>query len=96
MNRLTIVLALALASGLVQAETLRCGSKLVSLGDRAFEVQQKCGEPAFRDEVGYSLGEYDRRELRVEEWAYGPENGMLRILTFVGNRLTRIESRRSH
>lgn len=95
MNRMSLVLALALASGLVQAETLRCGSKLVSVGDRAFEVQQKCGEPAFRDLVGYSLGEYDRREFKIEEWVYGPENGMLRILTFEGSRLSRIESRRS-
>lgn len=95
MNRMSLMLALALASGLVQADTLRCGSQLVSLGDRAFEVQQKCGEPAFRDLVGYSLGDYDRREFKIEEWVYGPENGMMRILTFEGSRLTRIESRRS-
>lgn len=95
MKTAVIALTLALTSGLVQAETLRCGSKLVSVGDRAFEVQQKCGEPAFRDLVGYSLGEYDRREFKIEEWVYGPENGMLRILTFEGSRLTRIESQRS-
>ncbi|MDM8351198.1 DUF2845 domain-containing protein [Pseudomonas sp. sp1636] len=77
-----------------QAETLRCGSQLVSVGDRAFEVEQKCGEPTFRDLVGYSLGAYQRREFKIEEWVYGPSNGMLTILTFEGNRLTRIERRR--
>ncbi|MCY1277396.1 hypothetical protein D9M68_466030 [compost metagenome] len=88
------LLALALATP-AGAETMRCGSKLISLGDRTFEVLQKCGEPVHRDQVGYTLGSYDRREFTVEEWVYGPNNGMLSILTFEGNRLVRIETRRS-
>lgn len=91
----TLGIGLLLACSLAQADTLRCGSQLISAGDRAFQVQQKCGEPAYRDEVGYILSGNDRRESRVEEWVYGPDNGMLRILTFEGNRLTRIESRRN-
>jgi len=91
----TLLLALAGASSLAQAETLRCGSQLVSLGDRRFEVLQKCGEPAFRDLVGYSLGPNERREYQIEEWVYGPDNGMLSILTFEGTRLRAIERRRS-
>lgn len=87
-----LVLALATPAG---AETMRCGSGLVSLGDRTFEVLQKCGEPVHRDLVGYTLGSYDRREFTVEEWVYGPNNGMLSILTFEGNRLVRIETRRN-
>jgi hypothetical protein len=90
-----LLLALACAASLAQAETLRCGSQLVSLGDRRFEVLQKCGEPAFRDLVGYSLGPNDRREYPIEEWVYGPSNGMLSILTFEGSRLRTIERRRS-
>ena len=31
----------------------------------------------------------------IEEWVYGPTNGMLSILTFQGNRLTRIETKRA-
>ena len=85
---------LLLASVGANADTLRCGSKLVSVGDRAFEVLRKCGEPDQRDEVGYLLGGYDRRELRIDEWIYGPRNGMLSILTFEGNRLVRIETQR--
>ncbi|HBX56565.1 MAG TPA: hypothetical protein DEH10_14455 [Pseudomonas sp.] len=92
---LTWALTLSCGSALAQADTLRCGSQLVSVGDRSFEVQQKCGEPAFRDLVGYTLGAYERREFKVEEWVYGPSNGMLSILTFEGNRLTRIERRRN-
>jgi hypothetical protein len=91
----TLLLALAGASSLAQAETMRCGSQLVSLDDRRFEVLQKCGEPAFRDLVGYSLGPNERREYQIEEWVYGPDNGMLSILTFEGTRLRAIERRRS-
>ncbi|WP_300657270.1 DUF2845 domain-containing protein [Pseudomonas sp.] len=90
-----LALALGCAAATAQADTLRCGSQLVSVGDRAFEVEQKCGEPAFRDLIGYTLGPYERRELKIEEWVYGPSNGMLTILTFEGNRLTLIERRRS-
>jgi hypothetical protein len=91
----TLFLAFTGASSLAQAETLRCGSHLVSLDDRRFEVLQKCGEPAFRDLVGYSLGPNERREYQIEEWVYGPDNGMLSILTFEGTRLRAIERRRS-
>jgi len=91
----TLLIALTGASSLAQAETMRCGSQLVSLGDRRFEVLQKCGEPAFRDLVGYSLSPNERREYQIEEWVYGPYNGMLSILTFEGTRLRTIERRRS-
>jgi hypothetical protein len=90
------VLLLACASAAsVQADTLRCGSALISVGDRRFEVEQKCGEPAYRDLVGFTLGQYERRESPIEEWVYGPDNGMLTILTFEGSQLRKIERKRS-
>lgn len=78
-----------------QAESMRCGSTLVNAGDRAWEVEQKCGPPEHRDEVGYSLGSYDNREYRIEEWVYGPRNGTIYILTFEANRLKSIEFKRN-
>ncbi|MBD9409157.1 DUF2845 domain-containing protein [Stutzerimonas stutzeri] len=87
---------LLIASASAQADTLRCGSQLVTTGDRAFEVERKCGVPQHRDLVGYSLSRNDRQEFRLEEWVYGPRNGMLSILTFEGNRLVRIETRRAN
>ncbi|WP_296131930.1 DUF2845 domain-containing protein [Pseudomonas sp. Ga0074129] len=90
-----LLLTLLITPLMAQADTLRCGSQLVSLDDRRFEVLQKCGEPAFRDLVGYSLGPNERREYQIEEWVYGPDNGMLSILTFEGTRLRAIERRRS-
>lgn len=95
MKRYFWLTALTLACGLAQAGTLRCGSKLVNEGDRAFEVERKCGTPAHRDQVGYTGGVYGDRELVIEEWVYGPNNGMLSILTFQGNRLVRIETKRA-
>lgn len=78
------------------ADSMRCGSQLVSLGDRSFEVLRKCGEPGYRDNPGYTLGPAHRTELRIEEWIYGPKNGMQYFLRFEGNRLVAIERRRPH
>ncbi|NQD96555.1 DUF2845 domain-containing protein, partial [Pseudomonas sp. CrR25] len=52
MKRVLLTLILGCGSTLAHADTLRCGSQLVSVGDRSFEVERKCGEPAFRDLVG--------------------------------------------
>nr|WP_313513984.1 DUF2845 domain-containing protein [Pseudomonas sp.] len=94
MKRRAMATALSLlASSAFAADSMRCGSSLVSVGDRAFEVETKCGAPRARDLVGYT-GVYARADLRIEEWVYGPNNGMLYILAFEGNRLKRIESRR--
>src|SRR5690606_12015936 len=70
MKRYLWLAALPLACGLAEAGTLRCGSKLVNEGDRAFEVERKCGTPAHRDLVGYTGGVYGDRELVIEEWVY--------------------------
>lgn len=88
--------AVGLMSSGVGADTLRCGSSLINTGDRTFEVERKCGEPAQRDLVGYTLGAHQRREMMREEWVYGPDNGVFSILTFEGNRLVRIETSRAN
>jgi hypothetical protein len=90
-----LLLWLAASATPALADTLRCGSQLVSVGDRRVEVEKKCGQPAYSDLVGYTLGSYDRRESPIEEWVYGPNNGMLTILTFEGSRLRNIERKRS-
>lgn len=79
------------------ASTHRCGSALVSLDASTSEVRQKCGEPASAAAVGYKevLDDYGfRHEVQIEEWTYGPSNGMYHFLRFEGNRLRRIESER--
>ncbi|MCI3947061.1 hypothetical protein K0038_04142 [Pseudomonas syringae] len=98
-----INLTLALAAGVAAlpvhaASTLRCGSQLISTGDRTFEVQQKCGDPISQDVIGTKetfSANYRRSETaRIEEWVYGPDNGMYQYLHFEGGRLVRIDSQR--
>lgn len=36
-----------------QADSLRCGSRLVSSGDSSSDVLERCGEPRSRDSLGY-------------------------------------------
>lgn len=88
---------LILAGATQAASTHRCGSALVSLDASTNEVRQKCGDPASAAPVGYKeiLDDYGfRHEVQVEEWTYGPANGMYHFLRFEGNRLRRIESQR--
>ncbi|KXC55563.1 DUF2845 domain-containing protein [Pseudomonas aeruginosa] len=80
-----------------QADSLRCGSRLVSTGDSSADVLAHCGEPRSRDSLGYRevVGEWGKRyEVEVQEWVYGPWNGMLYFVRFEGNRLSAIQSRR--
>ena len=93
------ILGLAALSSLVQADTLRCGSQLISEGDRMFEVQQKCGQPVSQDIVGYKETVNHFRQVdqvQVQEWIYGPNSGMYQYLRFEGGRLVRIDSRRGN
>jgi hypothetical protein len=96
-TRFLLSLALAIAASQAQAaDTLRCGSQLISVGDRSGEVLQKCGEPASRDFLGYKRSANKREEFQVEEWVYGPNGGMYQYLRFEGNRLVRIDSKRGN
>ncbi|WP_397449883.1 DUF2845 domain-containing protein [Pseudomonas sp. NA-150] len=89
-----VILMLAGFSFEAHADTLRCGSQLISAGDREFEVQQKCGEPVSRNQIGYKRSANRREEVAVDEWIYGPNNGMYQYLRFEGGRLIRIDSKR--
>jgi len=97
MKRLICSLLILLPLGAYASSTLRCGSALISLEDSSSVVSSKCGEPINREFVGYRevLDENGfRHEVVVEEWAYGPRNGMYQFLRFEGNRLIKIESKR--
>lgn len=92
-----LALLCLLFAGPLNAGSLRCGSQLVSTGDSIQEVADKCGEPVSRDFLGYRerLDEWGfRQEVMVEEWVYGPRNGMYQFLRFEGNHLIDIDSQR--
>ena len=96
-RRLLTGLVLALSACQAWAtDTLRCGSQLISVGDRSSEVLQKCGEPVSRDLLGYKRSADRREEFQVEEWTYGPNGGMYQYLRFEGNRLKQITSKRGN
>ena len=92
-------LSLLLSTIAEASSTLRCGSQLVSKGDSAAEVRTKCGTPLSQDFIGYKQirDEYGfTQEVAMEEWSYGPRNGMYYFLNFEANRLTSINSRRQN
>jgi hypothetical protein len=99
LTRTGLALGFLTLCGLTQADTLRCGSQLISAGDRMFEVQQKCGQPISQEIVGYKETVNHFRQVdqvQVQEWVYGPTNGMYQYLRFQGGRLVQIDSRRGN
>jgi hypothetical protein len=98
MRRFSLMLPLLCLPMLAEASsTYRCGSALVSTSAPSAEVLSKCGEPVSRDFLGYRevVDSYGfRNEVNVEEWVYGPKNGMYHFLRFEGGRLTEIRSKR--
>lgn len=80
------------------ADSLRCGTKLVSLGDLALQVREKCGDPVSEELIGYTLrtarwnGDGIEREYKIEQWVYGPEQGYYHVLRFEAGRLRDIDN----
>lgn len=94
---LVALFLLSVACNAQASSTYRCGSALVSLDASTTEVRAKCGEPASAAPIGFKqiVDDYGfRQEVQVEEWTYGPKQGMYHFLRFEGNRLRRIDSER--
>ena len=72
------------------ASPFRCDNGLVTVGEHAFQVTQKCGAPDFQEDVGYTLTSDGKRELRIEHWIYGPKGGRYHLLIFEGGFLKKI------
>ncbi|MFT5780753.1 MAG: hypothetical protein ACI9EB_000108 [Pseudomonas sp.] len=95
MKRALYLLALPLLLISYEASAgFRCGQRLVNEGDRSTEVLHKCGPPVTRDMIGYTETLNGNLGIQVEEWSYGPNNGMYYYLTFEGGRLRQIEAKR--
>ena len=79
------------------AETLRCGTKLIREDDLAIQVREKCGDPVSEELIGYRLGPAPpglrgERELKIEQWIYGPDQGYYHVVIFEGGRLRSIDN----
>ncbi|MGE4088211.1 MAG: DUF2845 domain-containing protein [Immundisolibacter sp.] len=71
------------------AAGIRCGSKLIDVGDFSAYVLERCGEPKSRQVISGSIG---ADSPVIEQWVYDfGSRKPLRILTIVGGRVTRIE-----
>ncbi|HET8701814.1 MAG TPA: DUF2845 domain-containing protein [Nitrococcus sp.] len=84
---------LALLCASLPAYALQCDHGIVSIGDRAFTVQRKCGAPAYVDRYpeGFVPGVGDVGD--IEQWYYNPgPQGLLRILLFRDGKLVRVDT----
>ena len=73
------------------AETLRCGNKLVKLGDTSTNVKIICGTPVDIEHVA-NLKERNKI-VKVERYIYAQGKGkLLKILEFRNGKLVSIES----
>jgi len=93
-----VLLILAvLYSSVSVADSMRCGTRLVTTGDSKAEVLVRCGTPDWRDRWSEKViedfaGLHERRvSLEREQWIYnfGPQS-FLRFLVFENGKLTAI------
>jgi hypothetical protein len=104
---LALLALLALALPAAAQDSMRCGSRLVSVGDGKDKVRTLCGEPtdvAFVGTMGRRAypgqGSYDYSyfgpawvEVPVEVWTYNFGSArLLRKLRFVGDELVEIRT----
>ncbi len=92
------MLSLVLAAPAWAADSLRCGSRLVTLGDSKVRVLDVCGEPLAREVLGSrtlhqgTRGFFLESTEVVERWTYDAgRTHFRRELTFSGGRLVEIE-----
>lgn len=81
----------------ISQASMRCGNNLINEGFSKFEVIQKCGEPKNREVIDPVIGSNNKtpnKSVSVENWVYGPSNGVYRYLKFIDGVLVKIESRR--
>jgi len=65
-----------LLSFAAQADSFRCGNRLVSSGDSPEQLLLRCGEPQSRDSVRQEYWVNGRlQKVRLERWHYRPGGG---------------------
>ena len=94
----TVQATITLASNHSAAHaSMRCPNGIISGGETTFEVLHKCGEPDSKEKINPTLGSDGKalnKSATIENWVYGPSNGMYRFLKFIDGTLVKIESHR--
>ena len=68
--------------------SMRCGNTLVNEGELTVDVLRKCGEPDHCEVIPPSSPQGGG--VTVEQWVYGPRNGVYRYLRFLDGKLVEI------
>lgn len=95
-NLAVFIIALVTASA-SQAATMRCDHGIIATGASIAEVLETCGEPDTRERTPQYIdpdGYPAEGSVNIEQWSYGPTNGMVRSLRFIDGRLVEIDSTR--
>ncbi|MFA3791934.1 DUF2845 domain-containing protein [Aliiglaciecola sp. SL4] len=81
----------SLISHSVYADTLRCGSKLIKIGDSTLNVMLTCGEPTYKEDL--SSHQEKHHSVKVERFLYmQPKGKFHKILEFHDGVLITIEN----
>ncbi len=85
-----------------QADTMRCGNRLVATGDSTSKVLRLCGKPAYKNKARSEKRTVEQTTsegttiatvtVRVERWSYDQGSGrLLKILVFRDGILDAVE-----
>ena len=92
MQRVALCVLLQVIPLVAQADSMRCGSRLISEGDRIEYVLEHCGEPTAREVEQQAVRAGNRQvgTTTVERWTYS-DYAATRVFVFDGDKLIRIE-----
>lgn len=101
-ERLLLVMAIGLLPGTAAADTMRCGSALISEGDAIDEVLALCGEPRERSRTwiqrpprfefgGQEIPFAGTEDVPVDVWTYDfGSSRLMRRVRFIAGRVQSI------
>ena len=93
LTKQTVIVILIVSCLLLAVNTalaFRCSGDIIETGTPKFKVLRKCGEPISKEMIGYTLTRDGTRELKIEEWIYGPKGGYYIHLIFTGGKVSEI------
>jgi hypothetical protein len=90
---LAAIALLAAGTGAQAADSIRCGSRIVSVEARAADVLAACGEPDFRDVYSYPGPASPGEIADSEQWTYNfGRNQLLQVLKLRNGRLVDVRT----
>ncbi|MEL0169311.1 MAG: DUF2845 domain-containing protein [Pseudomonadaceae bacterium] len=97
LRSLAVLISTLMTVSTSQAATMRCDHGIIETGASIEDVLEQCGEPDTRERTPQYIdpdGYPAEGSVNIEQWSYGPTNGMVRSLRFIDGRLVEIDSAR--